>query len=269
MPSPLRHRALLALLLTLTLGCARPPLQPRDPAPGSPTLKVLSYNVNYGIAGDQQTIAVIKAQGADVILLQETNARWEVALRSALSEDYPHMSFEHCCGAGGLAALSKRPMRAPERIEPPSPGWFPAMRVIVESALGEVQVLNVHLRPPFSDSGSVISGYVTTPPVREAEISAYLKHMSDALPTLIVGDFNENISGRAVEQVRARGMESAVEQFALGQSTWRGWGIMKPLKLQLDHIFYNPTHLAPLRAEVIEAGRSDHLPLLATFERKR
>ncbi|HLU68856.1 MAG TPA: endonuclease/exonuclease/phosphatase family protein, partial [Kofleriaceae bacterium] len=64
----------------------------------------MTYNVNYGTAGDEETLALIAQSGADVVLLQETNPAWERALRRALSGTYPHMAFLHADRrAGGLA----------------------------------------------------------------------------------------------------------------------------------------------------------------------
>ena len=34
---------------------------------------------------------------------------------------------------------------------------------MLQTAVGRVQVLNVHLRPPLSNGGSVVSGYFSTP----------------------------------------------------------------------------------------------------------
>ena len=61
-----------------------------------------------------------------------------------------------------------------------------------KTPLGEIQVLNVHLRPQVSDSGSVVSGYFTTDEIRHDQIHAFIEHLDPDLPTLILGDFNEN-----------------------------------------------------------------------------
>ena len=154
-------RATLPLLLCLLAACSTPRLEPRAPTPGKAALKVLTYNVNYGLGGDPLGVRAIRDAGADVVFLQETTAAWEEALRAELGTELPHMAFLHCCGAGGLAVLSKYPFEHGDYV--PSPGgWFPAWRVVVDSPLGEVQVLQVHLRPPVSDGGSFVSGYFTT-----------------------------------------------------------------------------------------------------------
>lgn len=245
------------------LGACAAPKSPRPPARGEPTLSVLSYNVNYGMAGDPETLAVIRRANADLVLLQETTELWEAALRGELATLYPHMSFRHCCGAGGLGVLSKTRFSEHEYFAAPQ-AWFPAWRLLVETPLGQMQVLNVHLHPPISESGSVVSGYFTTPPVRAGEIETYATILVPNVPTLVVGDFNENDSGRAVSYLKERGFRSALPQFESDADTWRWQTSLGEVNAQLDHIVYDPS-LDPLNAVVLEAGRSDHYPVLASF----
>ena len=147
---------------------------------------------------------------------------------------------------------------------PATAGWFPAMRVVLHTGLGPVQVLQVHLRPPFSDSGSVVSGYFTTPPVREAEIEGFTAALDADLPTLIVGDFNEGPGGSAIAVLRERGMKTALPEFAPGETTWRWRTSLGTLHHTLDHIVYDG-RLEPIDTRVLRAGRSDHLPVIAVF----
>ena len=244
-------------------GCATY-IAPRAPNGTTPHLVVMTYNVNFGLAGDPATIDAIKQGDADVIFLQETNEAWEAALRSGLSERYPHMQFRHCCNAGGLAILSKYPFEDKAYVDPVGDGWFPAWVVVVDSPLGEVQVLNVHLRPPLSDSGSVVSGYFSTPPIREKEIKRFHEELDPALPTLVVGDFNES-GGDALSFLEERGMISGLKRFDTPQDTWRWNTSIGEVGSQLDHIVHDK-RLQPLNVRVLKAGRSDHLPVLGTFQ---
>ena len=71
-------------------GCARAPTrQPRAPAAASAALRVMTYNVNFGIPGDAPTIAAIDAGRADVVFLQEINPAWERALRARFAGRVP------------------------------------------------------------------------------------------------------------------------------------------------------------------------------------
>ena len=231
-----------------------------------PHVTVMTYNVNYGLAGDADTIDVIRDADAGVVFLQETTASWEGALRAELADRYEHMAFRHCCGAGGLAVLSKYSFEEADYLEPPEDGWFPAWRVLVDSPVGELQVLAVHLHPSVSNSGSVLSGYFTAPPIRRDEIAEYYPALDPSLPTLVVGDLNESDAGRAVSYLEDRGFRTALPEFAGREPTWRWNTRIGPITAQLDHILYD-SRLEPLSARVIQGGRSDHYPVVATFER--
>jgi hypothetical protein len=42
-----------------------------------------------------------------------------------------------------------------------------------------------------------------------------------------------------------------------------------PFRLRLDHVFFDDDTLALTAADVLEAGPSDHFPIVARFERAR
>ena len=256
------------IVLLVVAACARPARRARPPTPGEPHLTVMTYNVNFGIAGDPATIAVIRDSGADVVFLQETTARWETALRRELATTYPHMQFRHCCGAGGLAVLSRHPFTEHDYWEPPAGGWFPAWRLVVDSPLGPLQVLNVHLRPPLDERGSLASGYLASRSVRVDEISAYLAGLDGTLPTLIVGDFNEGNGGGALAYLRRHGLESALPAFEPGADTWSWPTSFGRVRQQLDHVVHDAA-LVPIAATVLDGGRSDHRAVVVTVEAAR
>ncbi len=259
----MKSSLLLLAAVLLVSGCSRPLRAPR--APSGPTLKVMSYNVNFGLGGDPSTLAAISRGAADLIFLQETTSAWERALRRDLRDRYPYMAFKHHQAAGGLAVLSRFPFQDMETM--PSPvGWFPAWRVVVTSPLGKLQVLLVHLHPPVSETGSVVSGYFTTPSVRQKEMVAFSSMIDPRLPTLVLGDFNEDEGGRAIAHLREGGFRSVLEEFHRDTDTWRWNTRLGQISHTLDHILYD-LRLDPLDARVIEAGRSDHLPVIATFQR--
>lgn len=250
------HMTLRALPLLFVIGCAGPQLAPITQGPA---LEVLNWNLNYGLAGHEDVLQVIKDRDADVVILQETSAEWERALRTL---KYEHMRFHHCCGAGGLAVLSKHPIVDDEIL--PAVSWFPAWRGVIDGPLGKVQVLDVHLRPSFDDNGSIPGGIIMSPKIRGEEMTAFLAVLDDTMPTIIAGDFNEG-SGRAVDLVKARGMASALDRAGDDTPTWRWDGV--PFRLRLDHVFFDDDTLALTGARVLEVGPSDHYPIVARFER--
>jgi endonuclease/exonuclease/phosphatase (EEP) superfamily protein YafD len=261
--------SLFVSLVLLQAGCAhRKVVEPAQPADGVPVLRLLTYNVNYGIAGDAETLRAIRDAAADVVLLEETNVAWERALRTELGTALPHMTFKHRGGAGGIAVLSRE---APVEVEflPPAQGggWFPAVRVVLDGGCGRMQLLGVHLRPAVSDGGSWVSGHFSTPVVRAAEMRSFVARLSPELPTVVAGDFNEEEDGDAARFLVERGFSSALDRYAPDRFTWRWPTAVGELHKQLDHVFYD-ARLDVLSAEVRTAGRSDHLPVIAVVARR-
>ena len=223
----------------------------------------MTYNVNFGIPGDAATIRVIREGGADVVFLQETNALWKEALDATTAELYPHRAFRHWGGAGGLGVLSRLPLEDGGLIQPEGDGWFPGWRLIVTTSFGRVQVLSVHLHPPVSEGGSFVAGYFTTSSVRKRELEGFVARLDPALPTLIVGDFNE-ADGEAVRFLAARGLRSALPEFKPDAKTWHWPTSVMTLRDRLDHIVYD-ARLQPLMADVLYQGRSDHFPVISVL----
>ena len=254
---------LLAHCAALSLGCAsRPARPPVAPRADQAHVSVMTFNVNFALAGDEPTVNAVADAASDVIFLQETTPDWEAVLRPRMAASHPYMVFRHHPGAGGLAILSRLPLKQVEYL--PEENWFPAARVVLDAPVGPLQVLNVHLRPPISDGGSVVGGYFRTPPVRRREIETYFASLDPHIPTLIVGDFNEHEGGRALRWLRGRGMRSALPEFSPYARTWRWQSSMVRLGGRSDHIVYDP-RLEPLSVDVRRAGRSDHLPVVGVF----
>lgn len=227
-------------------------------------LRVMTYNVNFGLQGDDATLDAMRAPDADIVLVQESNEGWELAIRQRLHGTYPHMAFGHPerMPAGGLAVLSRYPFEVREQ-SPSDGGFFFAWRLVVHTPRGPVQMLNVHLRPQVTDDGSFVRGHFSTGHLRRREITAHLRNMDPTMPTIIAGDFNESERGEAVRSLTDRPMRSALREFAPNDTTWR-WPI-GPLvaRQRFDHILYDPRAFECVHARVSHEGRSDHEPVIA------
>jgi endonuclease/exonuclease/phosphatase (EEP) superfamily protein YafD len=240
-------------------------------APGTPAsdqLRVVSYNVNFGLAGDPVGVRAVGPLGGDIVFLQETNEQWEQAFVEALGRRYPHHRFTHPKDwpAGGMGVLSRFPIESITEL-PTFGGFFFAWRVVIKSNLGRIQVLNVHLRPPMSDGGSWVVGYFSTRENRLEEIEHHLAALDPKLPTLIVGDFNEETDGLAMGRLAQLGYGNATAQFNPKKPTWR-WQLSSgvTLRFQLDHILHD-AHFVPVASQIVPAGNSDHVPIWTDFER--
>jgi len=253
---------LLALFLVMVSTAAA------TPAP-APSLRVMSYNVNHANRDVAGTLDAIAGADADVVLIQEVDSDWKDALAKRFAKVYPHRAFRITArAAGGLAVLSKHPISDEELLPTPPEGWFPAQRLVVDGPFGKVQMLNLHLRPNL-DSGGWITGYQTTPPHRLAQAKSYFPRLAAGLPTIIAGDFNELPTGLAMEFFAKQGLARVPTK---GPTTWHhqkivGGKPMSLLSMDIDHILVDSTFAAS-DAVVLDAGASDHRPVVVTLHKK-
>ena len=163
-----------------------------------------------------------------------------------------------------MGVLSRYPIVAV--VELPSVGGpFFAWRVVVDTPAGRIQILNLHLRPPMSNGGSWVVGYGSTRETGEQEIAWHMERLDPALPTLIVGDFDEAVRWPH-ESVAPPQLHRPIAQFAGTRQTWQ-WPVGSlMLRFQLDHILYDARLLA-VAGGIVDAGNSDHKPVWADLER--
>lgn len=257
-------RMLLALALASTGCTATRPFE----KPAGPHIRVLTYNVNFGGPAPRSTLGAIREARADIICLQESTPVWEQILRPALARDYPHVRFRHAGAAGGQGIFSRWPVTEVAFVRPKA-GWFPGWIVKVATPIGPVQFLSVHLRPPADDRGRFgLRPYFTTKKIRLQEVQELSTHLKPGIPTVILGDFNENDGGPPLRWLQQQGYTDALREFDHKTHTWRWPTSTITLRGRLDHILYSK-RLHALEARVIQKGGSDHFPLLAVLELKR
>jgi endonuclease/exonuclease/phosphatase (EEP) superfamily protein YafD len=214
-------------------------------------LALMSYNLNQGNPDPDSSMDAIEAADADIVVLQETNAAWQTRLEARFAKQYPHRAF-HPRSFGGLAVLSKHPIKGDELFPPPKGAFSPAQRVVADTPLGEIQILNVHLRPNV-DRGNWLLGWKTTPPIRRHEIETYWKKLAHTMPTIVAGDFNELPTGSAVGFLADKGLARVPTK---GPTTWH-----HAIRVVVDGSFEASD------AHVVDAGASDHRPVVVTLER--
>ena len=259
-----RNRHILILLIIVhACGCAS--LPKTDFSPDVPHIRVVSYNVNWGFVKPGNVADFLHAVDADVICLQETHRYWEVFLKERLGERYRHSVFEERGGAGGIAIMSKYKLEKVELVEPKS-GWFPSLLAEVQTPIGLLQFLNVHLKPPLSNEGSVrISALYRTPNIHLKEIEEFFSITDSAKPLVIAGDFNEDENGKAIRWLIDKGFVDALSVYDTYTKTWE-WEISSGIKLKnrYDHIMLSKG-LDCTGARVIRVDASDHMPVLAVI----
>ncbi len=261
--------------LLSVFGCARPvggESQPSsEPVAPRKALTVASYNVLYALAEDDgrvdaETLERTTSLDADVLLLQETNAAWEKALRPRLSQRFAQCTFHspkrHL--PGGLAICVKGKLLEQEIL--PSPvGWFPAQRAVAETEAGRVQLLNLHLKPAVASPPEWVATHVRTRVDRAREVRELVPLLRPDLPTIVGGDMNEQPEGELFAHLAQAGFENALPRAGVRDATWTWAGAEPPLDFQLDHLAYGAGQLELESAAVLDGGRSDHKAVVATF----
>lgn len=255
-----------ALLFALSACVSPPELKPRAPTPGKAHVKVVTFNVDLKKYQDEETIEAVGRIGGDIVVLQEVNRGWREALEANYAAEFPFRAYEGEA-SGGLAILSKHPFED-RGVLPGVDGWHPAWHVVVDSPIGPLQMLLVHLKPPFS-AREGISGYLDADEARLREVQTFHAPCDDDIPTIILGDFNESPGGAALSYLGDRGFRNVLPQFRPGQETWRYERSLYDQAIDtLDHILYQASEFDPLNAYVRYYGNSDHLPVVALFERR-
>lgn len=253
-------RALAFVLIAMAV------VQSQPAAADSPkAIRLMTYNLNYGNWNTKATLDAIAKADVDVVLLQEITDDWKKLLETRFKDQYTHQAFRiHTRSAGGLAVLSKLPIKAEDYFTGPQGSWFPAGRLVVEAAFGTLQILNVHLRPV--EGGNWIKGFMSTPPIRKREIEAYWKQLATDMPTVIAGDFNEDPTGLAVGFLEGEGLARCT---TAGPTTWH---YVDPthkttdvLKMDIDHVMTDK-RLKASDGQVLDVGGSDHRPVIVTIK---
>jgi endonuclease/exonuclease/phosphatase family metal-dependent hydrolase len=251
------------LAIVFVAGCASLP-EPNF-APDEPSLRVVTYNINWGGPQPEQVARFLSESDADLICLQETHRQWESFLRSQLSASYPYSSFHSSGGAGGIAFMSKCRL-SNVRLLKAEAGWFPALIADVDTEIGPIQVLNVHLKPPVSDTGSAtLSAYCESPEVHRRELASFLEAAETDRPLIIAGDFNENERRDALKDLLSQGFTNALSRYDRRSSTW-SWKVFPGIMLRnrYDHIIFS-RHLHCVGAQVVDVRASDHRPVMAVL----
>jgi endonuclease/exonuclease/phosphatase family metal-dependent hydrolase len=258
------HRHIVAYTVPLVVACGPAPLEPRDPTPGVAHFRLETYNVLQSEYDDPVTIDAIGTADADIVCLQEIQPPWEARIRERYADQYPEMLIHAGDAANGLAVLSRYPLH--DQGFHPSATEHPAWHVLVDTPMGPVQLLDVHLRSMFRGRDDKLESYTTVDQDHLNEIDFYSEKCLESFPTIVAGDFNEEPDGTAVRYLEARGFRNALPLYHPGQGTWRdpqAWQFQQTI----DHILFNGA-FEPLNSWVEQLGNSDHLPVVVHLEAK-
>ena len=237
------------------------------------SLKVATYNINWGNRDLGQMVGTIEQADADIVCLQETTGQSEAHIRRTLGKRYPQVHFEGHEGrfaAERFGFLSRHPIKQLSFL-PPKHGLFGAYVAQVALKDRNVQIVNVHLQPAILRRGGGLAqayaALVAMEQTHEKEISYLFERIDKDLPTLILGDFNSVSTFHAPTFLKERGLADSfaqVHEEPDAHFTWH-W----PLKygqwsLRIDYIFHSP-HFATRESRILRSEASDHYLLTSTL----
>lgn len=266
-----------------------------------PTTTLVSWNLKGSAGPDLAAIAEhLRAEGADVVALQEVQRHQARSLARALNARSWGWGFKHwpvrtwpegMAVIGVTRPVEVRTLALSQRWRP----WSWRRRIVQVAAVdgpadcpvgaseaadpdsGALTVINIHLTPQ-GETG-----------LRTIETATVLALVAErAGPVVVCGDLNERPDGPLHRQMAAAGLrdgwperppENATDPSRTGDpwpTNWRGWrpGTTKLPSQQLDYCYASAAlpsltvrMPAPDHAEFARfAALSDHLPITAEFD---
>lgn len=231
-------------------------------------LRVMTFNLHASQAPAEELAAVIAAEDADIVAVQELDGVSAAAFRAGLGDRYPHLLLDPEAGGNGL--LSRFPILAADVFQPASVGRQ-ALQATLDVRGTAVHVIVAHPNPP---APCWIPGWPLPTGLccgqLEAQIAAIAQRAeSVAGPVLVLGDLNVSDRTRAYALMAAElsdAFREAGSGFGFTFPNRRPIGpvfVTRPL-VRIDHIFHSG-HLLPRQSRVVCPSVSDHCYVVAQF----
>jgi vancomycin resistance protein VanJ len=192
-------------------------------APATPRLAVLSWNLERGARAPEDTVAALRAQGAQVVAVQELTSDHARAIDAdaELVRRYPYRILRPRDDFLGIGLLSTFPISASQPFDDPA-----GIEARVEADLGTVTVITAHPLP-----GRLIRRFglpiVTSfdPATRDADLGRLHDRVAAAIArgerVVVVGDFNTSPTEAAYRDL-VRGLRDVHAEIGAGTGwTWR------------------------------------------------
>lgn len=252
LPWTSRRMALVALgalaLQCATLFASAGALPPTVLGCGPDTFRIASINLWYRGTDSDRVVAWLRANPADVVVLQELTPQWEQAL-DELRADYPQRLMAARNDPYGIGVLSRVPLEQARLTDFAGDG-MPSIVAVANAGGRRVQVIGLHTRWPV------------TPALQrsrdDALHAAALAARASALPTVLAGDLNLTPYAPLFPRLIA---ESGLRD-AFADRRWRPtWQAgFWPLALPLDHVLM-PSDACVIATRIGADVGSDHRPV--------
>lgn len=216
-----------------------------------PAVRCLSFNVLQGNERCAETVAFLRASGADAAVFQEITPEWANAFRE-LRDIFPHQLLLGKRDSKGAALLARHPVG--RLAFDPLPGQSQIGAIIAEvEGPQPFTILGTHSHKPTSATGVV----------SQRRLFAWLAgkcadaHASGR-PVVLMGDFNATPWCRAFRDFAA---QSGLLDTSRGVTFGATWHASLPQRMMIDHGFVSPEWRLLARMVGPDLG-SDHRPLI-------
>jgi len=246
-----------------------PPSPEPDRGPDAPgTITVLNANVGNGFAPDARLVQAVVASGADLVALEELNARQAATVSAALQDRYPHQAtFGDSYEGKGL--FSRWPLAGAVQLH--LIAGRPDVRATLTLGQQEVTIILAHPRPPKVRREGIVFDRQS---VRQVLGLGSLALAS--APAIMMGDFNMSprhpiyrrfLGAGLIDAVAARGDDIGMATFPIrfGDAWQRGMPVRRlrvPPVMRFDYIWHTPEFVTE-HAWIGPDTGSDHLPVMA------
>lgn len=215
------------------------------------TLKILHANVLSTNDHYDRLLELVKAEDADIVLLQEVTPQWQAAMRPLL-EKYPYNLVEARDGNFGIAMFSRVAFDAVTHVDSP-PLQFPSIVARLTIGGTALTLISTHPMMPLGESNY-------------AARNEQLKSVADIVTrangaVVLAGDLNTAMWGA---NYRTLLHETKLRNARRGFGILPTWPTFMPIAMiPIDHVLVS----SEVGVNEIRTGPgigSDHLPLIAT-----
>jgi len=200
-------------------------------------------------------LTMLKKADPDIILLLETNSRWQDAL-SPLKEAYPHRILVPQENTYGMLFYSRLPVKHPE-IRFMVENDIPSIHCQVQLRNGQcVRLYCLHPTPPVPGENPR-----STERDKELLLTASLSK-KETLPVLVIGDLNDVAWSYTTELFLKM---SGLLDPRKGRGFYNTFNARyKLLRFPLDHVFVSP-HFKLVNLRRLDNFHSDHFPIYGKY----
>lgn len=229
---------------------------------------VMTFNVLFESKDIEKSIDAIDSSGVDVVCLQELTPELAKAFNERLGSRYPHRAFTPKTGTWGIGLASRHPLSAVKVFEQ-SPNKMPAVEARVRVGKTSVMLSCVHFYPAGASGkrdASFLQQMAANAETRVKQAETVLARYEKVKgPLVVLGDFNEDANGKAVEVFTHAGfLNGCRSSNAQCGPTWPGATSVFPAVVQIDHVLGRELHFDS--AQVVKSGGSDHYPVIAAID---